>query len=140
MEASDLFGALPVLRRTGRHGVRVFLGRARHRRRTALSRAPVRVRPEGVLRVGSQARHPRVQQLSMAEPDQAQQRLVRVAARALARHGLVHAYGHCSLRLDERHFLVAPSKPLRSEEHTSELQSLMRISYAVFCLNKKTIN
>src|SRR3546814_8812775 len=28
--------------------------------------------------------------------------------------------------------------PLRSEEHTSELQSLMRISYAVFCLNKKT--
>src|SRR3546814_6875690 len=27
----------------------------------------------------------------------------------------------------------------RSEEHTSELQSLMRISYAVFCLEKKTI-
>src|SRR3546814_10255826 len=26
----------------------------------------------------------------------------------------------------------------RSEEHTSELQSLMRLSYAVFCLNKKT--
>src|SRR3546814_10435245 len=38
-----------------------------------------------------------------------------------------------------------PSRPLivagsasRSEEHTSELQSLMRISYAVFCLKKKT--
>src|SRR3546814_4896182 len=29
---------------------------------------------------------------------------------------------------------------LRSEEHTSELQSLMRISYAVFCLNKKINN
>src|SRR3546814_8449096 len=28
--------------------------------------------------------------------------------------------------------------PTRSEEHTSELQSLMRISYAVFCLKKKT--
>src|SRR3546814_4173624 len=28
----------------------------------------------------------------------------------------------------------------RSEEHTSELQSLMRISYAVFCLKKKNIN
>src|SRR3546814_7104765 len=27
---------------------------------------------------------------------------------------------------------------IRSEEHTSELQSLMRISYAVFCLNKKS--
>src|SRR3546814_10613861 len=37
-------------------------------------------------------------------------------------------------------FLIQPSeflKPLRSEEHTSELQSLMRISYAVFCLKKK---
>src|SRR3546814_4348645 len=31
-------------------------------------------------------------------------------------------------------------RKLRSEEHTSELQSLMRISYAVFCLKKKTYN
>src|SRR3546814_7680371 len=31
-------------------------------------------------------------------------------------------------------------KTERSEEHTSELQSLMRISYAVFCLKKKKIN
>src|SRR3546814_2672939 len=30
--------------------------------------------------------------------------------------------------------------PIRSEEHTSELQSLMRISYAVFCLKKKRTN
>src|SRR3546814_1510882 len=29
-------------------------------------------------------------------------------------------------------------RAVRSEEHTSELQSLMRISYAVFCLKKKT--
>src|SRR3546814_1617543 len=29
------------------------------------------------------------------------------------------------------------TQPIRSEEHTSELQSLMRISYAVFCLKKK---
>src|SRR3546814_1949368 len=36
------------------------------------------------------------------------------------------AFGDASLRLD-----------CRSEEHTSELQSLMRISYAVFCLKKK---
>src|SRR3546814_8418995 len=33
-------------------------------------------------------------------------------------------------------FTLAAAK--RSEEHTSELQSLMRISYAVFCLKKKT--
>src|SRR3546814_5197382 len=31
-------------------------------------------------------------------------------------------------------------QPVRSEEHTSELQSLMRISYAVFCLKKKKTN
>src|SRR3546814_3368105 len=33
----------------------------------------------------------------------------------------------------------ALERGLRSEEHTSELQSLMRISYAVFCLKKKKI-
>src|SRR3546814_3136262 len=40
----------------------------------------------------------------------------------------------------DQHFLDAPADPFlqqRSEEHTSELQSLMRISYAVFCLKKK---
>src|SRR3546814_9659103 len=35
---------------------------------------------------------------------------------------------------------VAVVDDLRSEEHTSELQSLMRISYAVFCLKIKTTN
>src|SRR3546814_4480163 len=34
------------------------------------------------------------------------------------------------------HASVADCTDARSEEHTSELQSLMRISYAVFCLNK----
>src|SRR3546814_5735125 len=39
-----------------------------------------------------------------------------------------------------RHVRTAAGGPVvRSEEHTSELQSLMRISYAVFCLKKKTI-
>src|SRR3546814_3433060 len=33
---------------------------------------------------------------------------------------------------------IAMRDGIRSEEHTSELQSLMRISYAVFCLKKKT--
>src|SRR3546814_17706268 len=51
-------------------------------------------------------------------------------------------------RRDRRHACLRPRYPYdeldrrrtadgRSEEHTSELQSLMRISYAVFCLNKK---
>src|SRR3546814_9264793 len=38
------------------------------------------------------------------------------------------------VRLDD---VLAAMRTLRSEEHTSELQSLMRISYAVFCLKKK---
>src|SRR3546814_5317186 len=37
-------------------------------------------------------------------------------------------------------FRTYSEKRWRSEEHTSELQSLMRISYAVFCLKKKTNN
>src|SRR3546814_3432299 len=36
-----------------------------------------------------------------------------------------------------REVIVAGGPPARSEEHTSELQSLMRISYAVFCLHNK---
>src|SRR3546814_6196938 len=40
----------------------------------------------------------------------------------------------------ERQDFVATPGTSRSEEHTSELQSLMRISYAVFCLKKKTSN
>src|SRR3546814_4681234 len=34
------------------------------------------------------------------------------------------------------HGSASPARSIRSEEHTSELQSLMRISYAVFCLKK----
>src|SRR3546814_3403376 len=44
--------------------------------------------------------------------------------------------GHRRLR-DARMVGQDPHGLLRSEEHTSELQSLMRISYAVFCLKKK---
>jgi HCOMODA/2-hydroxy-3-carboxy-muconic semialdehyde decarboxylase len=37
---------------------------------------------------------------------------VRIAGRALARAGLLHAYGHCSARLNDKEFLVSPAKPL----------------------------
>ncbi|MGB3068981.1 MAG: class II aldolase/adducin family protein [Ottowia sp.] len=40
------------------------------------------------------------------------QRQLRLAARALGRHGLVHAYGHCSVRLDAGHFLVCAARPM----------------------------
>src|SRR3546814_5051866 len=46
--------------------------------------------------------------------------------------------GHHHLELDPDHILGVISLMFwRSEEHTSELQSLMRISYAVFCLKTK---
>jgi HCOMODA/2-hydroxy-3-carboxy-muconic semialdehyde decarboxylase len=45
-----------------------------------------------------------------ASPEQ--QALVRTAARALGRAGLVHAFGHCSLRLDADHFLVCAARPM----------------------------
>ncbi len=47
-----------------------------------------------------------------AAPDSGQQALVRVAARALARANLVHAYGHCSARIDAGHFLVCAARPM----------------------------
>src|SRR3546814_5216850 len=47
-----------------------------------------------------------------------------------ARYGVAHAFD------DPRQLAEHPDVD-RSEEHTSELQSLMRISYAVFCLKKK---
>src|SRR3546814_9961621 len=43
--------------------------------------------------------------------------------------------GRCAVAMNGPQCLVSLSR--RSEEHTSELQSLMRISYAVFCLKKK---
>src|SRR3546814_10859618 len=54
--------------------------------------------------------------------------------RAIRRHHHRHSGGLA------RRNLGRGDRPGRSEEHTSELQSLMRISYAVFCLKKKKLN
>src|SRR3546814_2176664 len=51
-------------------------------------------------------------------------------------HGRDHPVA-ARTRLADRDFHFQHACPRRSEEHTSELQSLMRISYAVFCLKKK---
>jgi HCOMODA/2-hydroxy-3-carboxy-muconic semialdehyde decarboxylase len=48
----------------------------------------------------------------VGEPIGDTQRRVRLAARALARHNLVHAYGHVSARLDDNRFLVCAPKPM----------------------------
>src|SRR3546814_6888785 len=44
---------------------------------------------------------------------------------------------YAALGEDRNSFFTSRKAEIRSEEHTSELQSLMRISYAVFCLKKK---
>src|SRR3546814_7119678 len=48
--------------------------------------------------------------------------------------------GTTATRLAQLNAFRAQATADRSEEHTSELQSLMRISYAVFCLKKKNTN
>src|SRR3546814_4236651 len=58
---------------------------------------------------------------------------VRVAQRLLQRER--HAQWRCECKLIQQ--WIARDRMQRSEEHTSELQSLMRISYAVFCLKKQ---
>lgn len=50
--------------------------------------------------------------ISTPVPTDEQQRLVRRAARALGRHGLAHAYGHCSVRLDQTSMLVCAALPM----------------------------
>src|SRR3546814_10826168 len=63
----------------------------------------------------------------------------RIGNTIVAEHDFVAALAQPQ---DGGHFEKTPGKhfdnALRSEEHTSELQSLMRNSYAVFCLKKKT--
>src|SRR3546814_10314700 len=59
-----------------------------------------------------------------------------LAARAIEPGGIVEQRARGHARRGARH-AHAERRADRSEEHTSELQSLMRISYAVFCLKKK---
>src|SRR3546814_3184141 len=51
--------------------------------------------------------------------------------------GLCHLRHELALACQQLREAGARQQSVRSEEHTSELQSLMRISYAVFCLKKK---
>src|SRR3546814_7568407 len=61
-----------------------------------------------------------------------------LSAAATVRRGsdTVRGCGYCVHLFSESSFIMA-DETSRSEEHTSELQSLMRLSYAVFCLKNK---
>src|SRR3546814_4125757 len=66
------------------------------------------------------------------------ERSERVFLRELMDGGRRRVRAHGALNGRVREIAVDEGRGQRSEEHTSELQSLMRISYAVFCLKKKT--
>src|SRR3546814_8892920 len=98
---------------------------------------------------------PVLQQVAAASPSQAE---LFEALRAAKVPTQLTYYPGASAASDETHIFHIPANRMlamreniawfdywlrgkrRSEEHTSELQSLMRISYAVFCLTKKTPN
>src|SRR3546814_2571322 len=86
-----------------------------------------------------QRRH--AQEQADEQQAQAPETRMQVAARDPPTAAPAQPYGHV-----RRSAMIRPSRistmrsHRRSEEHTSELQSLMRISYAVFCLKKKNNN
>src|SRR3546814_7537614 len=84
---------------------------------------PVQQDPAGCLPAAHRARHYRVRRRDHREP------VLRTELRA----ALALPSARDGSGVARRH----PRRAARSEEHTSELQSLMRISYAVFCLKKK---
>src|SRR3546814_1126849 len=94
--------------------------------RLTLSDAAVRDAPAGKGAAGSRQRF----EAAGAEQTQSATRHVETLRRALTeRRGAEH---HAPMAQQRRQ--QAGDRRVRSEEHTSELQSLMRISYAVFCL------
>src|SRR3546814_3117667 len=81
---------------------------------------------------------------SSSSPRFVQQRSVRARAASAKLDSWPVSSAACSRNLGVDHGLRPSAAYVtaamnRSEEHTSELQSLMRTSYAVFCLKKKTI-
>src|SRR3546814_3563833 len=82
-------------------------------------------RPRGSVRVGMRAARRRRSALQFA------------AGRQSARWGRCDRILGDRPRRLRRDDAILSAQHARSEEHTSELQSLMRISYAVFCLQKK---
>src|SRR3546814_8296525 len=80
------------------------------------------------------AQHHRVRLRAMDKP-QRDARISRMEQRTLALDDIPMIGGGI-----RRQAFSGASREIRSEEHTSELQSLMRISYAVFCLKKKNSN
>src|SRR3546814_3773934 len=96
--------------------------------------------PGGTWVQTDRAAHERWAQLAIANPRASS--VLHVLVAQMGRHNAIVASqttlakaAHCSLPTLKRALSILREQ--RSEEHTSELQSLMRNSYAVLCLNKK---
>src|SRR3546814_4114121 len=91
---------------------------------------------------GEAARHLRIEDQEFGDLERADLRAIEPAIGAVRRD---RAQNRLPLHIVDRTADVRDRRQQqiifdRSEEHTSELQSLMRISYAVFCLKKKKMN
>src|SRR3546814_3383206 len=75
--------------------------------------------------------------LAVEERDRTDDKITIDASNAIKKYGV--GVKCATITPDEARVEEFNLKKMRSEEHTSELQSLMRISYAVFCLKKKKI-
>src|SRR3546814_2751453 len=105
----------------------LFRSRGRHAERLG---EPGRTPTAFLFRLSAQ----QLDQRSRGQPRIRRHRLSRPGAADGAQYLQLHTYGWRRRELDRSVALF------RSEEHTSELQSLMRISYDVFCLKKKNRN
>src|SRR3546814_7874819 len=76
------------------------------------------------------------QRVHLTHVDEARARIAGGEEVGLVQHPAARRH---QTQLDAELLQAGESKTARSEEHTSELQSLMRISYAVFCLKKKKV-
>src|SRR3546814_1580265 len=97
-------------------------------------------RDDVVLRIVLLQHHPLHPAVILCVPPVAQRIQVaheQAAVQALRNVGQSPRDLACHAGLPSTRALVVEEDSVRSEEHTSELQSLMRISYAVFCLKKK---
>src|SRR3546814_1944183 len=110
------------------------VGHPRHRLRVESGAALRVVGPHVGAGAFALNRRDRVPAINLGQrPERAQPGRRKVTRDAAPAHAILPVGG-------DRHVDDGIVQPGRSEEHTSELQSLMRISYAVFCLKTKTNN
>src|SRR3546814_9852999 len=114
-----------------------------HRDEPLITHSFPTLRSSDLRRLVGEHKHLRAHLCTQLEPDRTGNQVVVTAATAMLQQhafavvaadadaGLVHA------RIDQHHSRIEHDRTHRSEEHTSDIQSLMRSSYAVFFLKNK---